>query len=426
MRNSTERLTMLSLDPDRTPAHTAESMAGAYEDLRNYLLATPKRKTTKAVSIVIVGGGIVGIMTAFYLRCMRYEVTILERESFVGAASGRNGGGILALGRDLPEIPFARVSIDLWQQISELGVDAKICRSGHLMVAMNEAEAHKLQKAMRLYALAGLDVRYLSPQELTEHVPDLNRDNQGGLFSPSCAQGYPFSAANEMVSLLRRDGVKAVDHCVVTGFELAGARVTGVHCAQGFIEADAVVLCAGPWTSELGNRLGVFLPVQPRRSQILATQKLGSRRIHPFVSGNGLYLRQTHAGNLLYGGGGPWEVTGYDTSNTVAAIRRLSTRLVEMFPSYRERQLIRAFAGTVELTPDHLPLLGAVPGLDNVYVSAGYNGHGYGMSAVAGKLLARMIDDARHGAQAPKEIRQLTRLVDPSRFSDSPAAVERS
>ncbi len=418
MPNLSDRLTMLSLDVERALPETAESMNAAYQSLYEYIFSAPDAKTcTKETGILIIGGGIVGIMTAFFLRRMGYDITVVEKQSFGAAASGRNGGGILALGRDLPEIPFVRISIDLWENLSRFGVDTKLVRSGHVMVAMNDHEAEKLQKAMHLYGLAGLDVRFLPPKQVIERLPDVHPDNKGALYSPVCAQGYPFTAMASMISLLRRDGVRMLGHCEVTGFETRQGRITGVRCGQGLIRADSVILCAGPWTSELGKMLDVCLPITPRRSQIMATEILGSRRIDPFVSGNGLYLRQTHVGNVLYGGGGPWEVVGYDTSNSAEVIKLLSTRLIEMFPAYRERQLIRAFAGTVEITPDHLPLFGAVAGFDNLYVSAGYNGHGYGMSAVSGKMLAQMIYSDHHDTEIPVHIRRLFSRFAPSRFA---------
>jgi sarcosine oxidase subunit beta len=100
----------------------------------------------------------------------------------------------------------------------------------------------------------------------------------------------------------------------------------------------------------------------------------------------------------------------------------LSERFLELFPSFETKQLIRAFAGTVEITPDHSPMFGSMPGYNNLYISAGYNGHGYGMSAVMGKLLAKLIASRLYDQLFPEEIDRYITRFDPLRFSHDKTA----
>ncbi|WP_205685167.1 NAD(P)/FAD-dependent oxidoreductase, partial [Peribacillus acanthi] len=315
--------------------------------------------------------------------------------------SGRNGGGVLTLGRELSEIPFARLASEIWSNLEKDGIDTKYVASGHVMVARNRYEREKLLVARELYVTAGLNVKELTPQTITKFLPDLYPEVKMGLFSECDAQSYPFTTITSLIKFLKENSATLVNYCEVLGFNLTNGSIDYVITDQGNIQSDAYLICAGPWTTEICKALHEQVLIKPRRSQILVTDFMGTRRIHPFVTGNSLYLRQTHAGNVIFGGGGPWETTGYDVSNTSFAIEFLTSRLLELFPNFRNKQLIRAFAGTVELTEDHLPYFGRIKSVDNAFVSAGYNGHGYGMSAIMGKIMAHSLSYYFEGIKNP-------------------------
>ncbi|RNB87679.1 FAD-binding oxidoreductase [Brevibacillus fluminis] len=419
MAKHVDLLTLLSLNVETATAETADKVNEVYHALHEYIFRTDQKPTSasRAHRVLIVGGGLVGIMTAFYLYQEGYQVTVVERKSFGAAASGRNGGGVLALGRELEEIPFSRVSMDLWEQLSQHGIDTRFIRPGHAMVAMNELEAEKLGKAHALYRRAGLETVLLDPDQVSKMLPDIHPQNKGALYSPIDGQSYPFTAISSMIEWLKARGVTFIGHCEVKDFTVRNGTIAAARTDHGELYADTFILCTGPWTQFAGKLLQLHLPIIPRRSQIMVTEILEQRRVNPFVSGNGLYLRQTHAGNILYGGGGPWEVTSFDVTNTAKAIKLLSTRFIELFPGYHEKHLIRSFAGTVEITPDHLPLFGAINEFTNLYVSGGYNGHGYGMSAIMGKLLSRMIAVDHAGQELPQLIWDMIGHFSPSRFA---------
>jgi sarcosine oxidase subunit beta len=418
MPEQQNRLTLLSLDADNASKETANRMNAFYHVVSEYISKKIEIKNARGHHAVVIGGGIMGILTAFYLQQEGFQITVIEKKSFGAAASGRNGGGILALGRELNEIPLVKVSLDLWEDLSFQGIDPHFVRSGHAMVAMNDLEAEKLAKAGQIYSQVGLETTFLSPKQAVNLVPDLNRDNKGALYSPIDCQGYPFLAISNLMEWLKGKGVSFINQCEVSGFEILNDRIRAVKTSGGTIVADHFILCTGPWTEQVGRLLDLPMPILPRRSQIMVTEIVGNRVIHPFVSGNALYLRQTHAGNILYGGGGNWEKTGFDVTNTTQAIHLLSTRLTELFPSYEKLLLIRAFAGTVEVAPDHYPFFGPIAHLQNAYVSAGYSGHGYGISAVFGKLLAKYMSSRINDIEVPNEIEQMTKDYSPSRFSN--------
>ncbi|WML60377.1 FAD-binding oxidoreductase [Neobacillus sp. PS2-9] len=402
MDQEMNRLSLLSMQVEKESIATALQAKEIYnhlgEFLKDSIMLSSKKRT-----ITIIGGGIIGLMAAYFLQKNGYGVTILERKSFGAAASGRNGGGVLALGRELREIPFARLAIEIWDALELDGIDTKFVRSGNVMVASNETEKQKLLAAHDLYQASGLTVKILSANEMKTIVPDIFPQINMGLLSETDAQSYPFTTIKSIISYLKENGVKVIDHCEVYEFKTNQQEIEYATTNKGNYQSDAYLFCAGPWTTELCNKLNEEIPVLPRRSQILVTEIMKKRKIHPFVAGNSIYLRQTHAGNILFGGGGPWETNGYDVSNTNFAIEFLTKRFIEIFPGYRNKQLIRAFAGTVELTRDHLPYFGKINSWDNAFISAGYNGHGYGMSTVMGKLMAKSLSSYFAGKVNPVE-----------------------
>lgn len=401
MEEEKNRLSLLTLQVEKESFETALEAKETYDFLREFLsnLSILNKKRT----ITIIGGGIVGLMSAYFLQKSGFQVTILERKSFGAAASGRNGGGILALGRELSEIPFARLAIEIWNSLNQDGLDTKYVQSGHVMFARNEEEKRKLLAAHDLYLSSGLKVKILSPNELKSMIPDIDSQIIMGLFSESDSQSYPFSTISSLIKYLKENGGEVVNNCEVHGFKMGNQVIDYAITNKGHYYSDTYLFCAGPWTTELCKLLNEDIVVKPRRSQILVTEILKKRKIHPFVTGNSLYLRQTHAGNILFGGGGPWETNGFEVSNTNFAIDFLSRRFIEIFPEYRNKQLIRAFAGTVELTDDHLPYFGKINNWENAFISTGYNGHGYGMSAVMGKIMANSLSCYFEGKVNPVE-----------------------
>ncbi|MFC3885798.1 NAD(P)/FAD-dependent oxidoreductase [Bacillus songklensis] len=419
MTEEKDRLTLLSLDMEKETDGDALKANETYKLLKDYI---HYRRCTadRNRHVVIIGGGIIGLMSAFYMRKQGFHVTIIEKKSFGAGASGRNGGGVLAMGRELAEIPFARLSIELWGSLSP--VDMKFCQRGHLMIACNDYERQKLERAAELYTLSGLDIKLCSKKQVQGVLPDVCTQISGGIFSPVDSQSYPFTTITGLQKVLKQNGVALLSHTEVIGFETDGSYIKHVVTSKGNIKGDIFVVSAGPWTGEITEWMKEEIKIQPRRSQIMVTEIVKEKKIGPFVSGNGLYLKQTHAGNLLYGGGGGWEQTGFDVSNTTFAIQLLTKRFLELFPGYRTKQLLRAFAGTVEITPDHLPYFGRLEAYDNAYISAGYNGHGYGMSAIMGKLLSCLAADHDDDSIHVDDVTSILSFVSPKRFQTEKAS----
>lgn len=409
-------MTLLTLDPLTTELEQGDRALRDYEAVSG-ALRDSSLDGLEGLRVVIVGGGIVGLMAAYYASEAGASVTVLESRALGGAASGRNAGGIYANGRDVGEVALARVSMDLWEELGERGLDVKFRRKGHTIVAMNGYELSLLQRARDIYERAGVPIDLREGAAAVAELPLVNPGIAGALFSPHDGQGYPFTATTSLREAVVARGGRIETFAHVDSLIEGNGRITGVATAAADFEADIVLVAAGPWTAEFGKQVGVELPVRPRRSQLTATERLPVAGDFPFVSGNRVYARQTHADNILIGGGGPWEENGFHTTTTSQALDVYGTYMTEMFPGLARVPIIRAFAGTVELTPDHYPLLGAVPGVPGLWVSAGYNGHGFGLSAAAGRMFAELLKHEVRGTEVPQALQDA--LVDyaPGRFA---------
>ena len=411
------RMTLLSMDPFAVTDETSLLAAAHYEGLSEALFADA-RQSLAGNRVVVVGGGLIGLMSALYLTRAGAAVTVFEAQSLAAAASGRNGGGIYAFGRAMEEVALARTSMDLWEQLTAEGIDTKFTRVGHAIVAVSDHEHTILQRAARHYALAQLPAELLSPEETSALLPGVTEDNRGALFGTTDGQGYPFSTVTSLLAELRATGAQIHDHSPVTDIVLRAGRAVGVRSSLGLTEADHVILCVGPWVSRFSEAAGLELAVRPRRSQIMVTERVQGMERLPFISGNRVYARRTHAGNLMVGGGGPWEEYGYNVSSSSEALAFLGSHMSELFPGFASTQVIRAFAGTVELTVDHLPLFGAAPAAEGLWVSAGYNGHGFGLGAAMGRLSVELLRAGRRTDTVPPVVAALLERFRPDRFID--------
>ncbi|MBG9453222.1 hypothetical protein ABE61_03805 [Lysinibacillus sphaericus] len=407
-------LTMLALDIEKETIEDVHRTKQEITALDQYL--NEARSLSEKKSVLIIGGGIIGLVTGYFLQEIGFDVSIVEAKSFAAAASGRNGGAIMTLGRELSEIPYSLNSLQIWNQLSEKGIETHFKKNGHLMVARNETEANILRKSYELYVQAGIHVELLDNKSMKKYVPFLSDAIPLGIYSHDDGSAYPFTTSQSLLKSLKQGGAKLYNHCHVEKIVTENNKIVAVQTAKRSFTADYFIISTGPWTQKICKELSEHIPIRPRRSQLFATEIVRQNIIKPFFTGNGIYLRQTHAGNILFGGGGPWELDGYDLNNTIEAIQLQSGRFLELFPKLKNKKLLRTFAGTVELTPDYTPIMGKLMTLENGFVSAGYNGHGFGISTVMGKLMSSYLYDHIHHIELNDTIKDMLKKLSVNRF----------
>ena len=349
---------------------------------------------SNSAAVVIIGGGVSGLSTAYHLAKAGKDVVVIEK-SIVGAeASGRNGGMISERTDEPALVPLAVESVRLWPTLDdELGYPTEFVQQGRLQVAVSEAEIGRYLTECEVGERFGVDVQVLDRGDIQELAPFVTDRNLGGIFFPNGAHANPQRTVQAFAWAFQDRGGTLCQHTAATGFKLAGGRVTAVETTAGVIEADTVVCAAGPQTALFLEMVGVRVPLATARAEIIATAPL-EPLFQMALVGNGLYGRQARKGNLLYGGGPhEWidvELTADPGKPNTPLIRNIARRLADLFPGVADVPVIRSWAGVIEQAPDSLPIIDILERPRNfVFVSA--SAHGFAIAAATGKVVSELV-----------------------------------
>jgi sarcosine oxidase subunit beta len=338
--------------------------------------------------IVIIGGGVTGLSTAFWLTRAGHPVTLIDKGIVGWEASGRNGGGCTH-----PYSPLFREEQRLWPQMDELLGHPTEWRPYRIKVALDEGQMERLRASASIATDQGFRAEELDAKQMREFIPWVADDVHGGMFWHYGGHANPQRTSQAYAWAVERQGGRILQHTTVLGLTLRAGRAVAVRTSAGEIGCDAVLLAAGPHTGALAGQFGVRVPVAPARAEIMVTEPL-PLLTHGGVDGNGIYGRQTLRGNLAYGGG-PHEWLDLDGAATPRAantpvVASLARRLTEMFPKLGHVRVIRSWGGIIENTPDGRPILDRLGDPSNVTI-ASMSSIGFGLSPAVGRALSQLI-----------------------------------
>ncbi len=397
--------------------------------------------------VAVIGGGIAGCASAYYLAKAGLSVVLFEKGDIAGEQSGRNWGFVRQQGRDPLEIPLMMACNRLWQGLeAELQADIEWRQGGILYLAGDEAGMAKYEAWLEHAKAYRLDTRKVTGAEAAALLPGMARDWLGGLYTPSDGQADPLKTTRAFAAAAARLGAVVHTRSVVDALETAGGRVAGLRTEPGEMRAKTVLLAAGAWSARLLRTLGIDLPQLRVRSSVLGTAAV------PEKTGLGVWcpgfgLRQRRDGSFTIGGGSRVDhQIGVDTLRHFAAFwpafktsknhtslalgrhflddlrvhldgahlgrqlrrervldpapnrttaRRCLRAFRATFPEFRDIEMATAWAGIIEVTPDELPVFGPVPGIEGLLVATGFSGHGFGMGPITGKLMAELIAEGK-------------------------------
>ena len=339
------------------------------------------------MKVIIVGGGVIGCSTGYHLQAAGADVVVLERGEIGGEASGAAAGMLIAPIDDteneaINELRRASLAMypELIERVQDLsGIDVEYKRPGMLRTAMTPGSA----RGLKAVAARQDGLEWIDAADVRRVEPALSEDILGATYSEGDAdlnQGLWTNALAKAAAVL---GAEIRRDVTVTGVSDRGVRTS-----EGIVEGDAVVIAAGPWTG--GVRSGFAIKTPPMRGQMIAYR---SNLLRHAVWGEHGYLVPKRHGFLW--AGATVEDAGFrkrTTERGVAGLKAMASRYV---PGLKEAEVSSAWAGLRPGSPDGLPVIGRVPGRENVYVAAGHFRNGILLAPVTGALVAEMVLEGR-------------------------------
>ncbi len=347
--------------------------------------------------VAIIGGGVMGSSIAYHLARRGVTVTLLERGDVPSAASAASAGGVRQQGRDLREMPLAVASIARWENLEEeLGADVHYRREGHVTVTEHMEDVPGFHPWMDAQRELGLVIDLVEGDDLRQLIPGIAPQVVAGVYSPSDGHANPILTTQAFADAAARFGADIRPHTAVLEIQHQGGRVSGVLTDNGPLACDLVVLAAGAWSMELAEPLGVKLPAVARAPQMIATTPMPSLLNQVIgARGRALSLKQVPSGNYVIGGGWPGTVhlDRHIAIPWYGSVRGSLTDSSAIFPDLLRARVERVWVGIEAQTADEVPILGALPGVENLTVATGFSGHGFALSPIIGQVMSELIVD---------------------------------
>lgn len=395
----------------------------------------------RSADVVVIGGGIVGAASAYYLARAGLGVVLVEKDKVASQQSGRNWGFVRTQYRDPAELPLAVEALALWPGLeAELAQEIGWRRTGCVFVAESEAEYETFARWRETARGIAPDARMLGRKELGALLPSLASEAPGALYTASDGQAEPALATTAFARAAESRGALLLEDCGALAIETLGGRVDGVATEYGFIRCGTVVCAAGAQAHRFLKPLRLFLPQQIVRSTVSLTAPLPALS-EPCFCGFGLGLRQRADGSCILAADSSSDVDltldslraasfflpalisyrkGFGLRlgrallddlhlrlsasgperliqprrphipANAARARRTAGLFEQLFAGAGQTRIVKSWAGQIDVLPDALPVIDAPPSVPGLIVATGFSGHGFGLGPAVGSHVARL------------------------------------
>jgi glycine/D-amino acid oxidase-like deaminating enzyme len=399
------------------------------------------------VDVAIIGGGVIGIFSALYLARKGKSVLVCEKGRIAGEQSSRNWGWIRQQGRDYAELPIMMQALGLWHEVDRAtNGQCGVVTAGTYYFAETEADLADYETWIALAREHGLGSKLVSAQDLTDAFSG-QADHHwiGGVFTPSDARGEPWLAVPAVARLARNAGATIRENCAVRGLDIAAGRICGVVTEDGQVSCEQAVLCGGAWSSLFTRKHGIEIPQLSVEGTVVQTAPLpnffkgcawdSQFGIRLRVDGgytlargdrNGFFLgpdafrrmkkylplyRKSRRGMTWHrkspdGYPDAWSTLRDWSEDDISPFEKirvlelepnrkdtpiLRQRFGRRFPKIGKPEILRTWAGLIDVMPDVVPIVDRVPKLPGMVIATGMCGHGFGIGPGFGHVVARMV-----------------------------------
>jgi sarcosine oxidase, subunit beta len=381
---------------------------------------------SQTCDILVVGGGAVGLSAASRLARRRAGSVVLLEKSFFGAgASGKSAGLLFQHDGALLAAEMARGGLRFYAHLHEsIGSPPVFTRSGAVLI-VRESDREALNANLAAQREASVDVRPIGGQELTEIDANARlAEDELAVFEAEAGCVDPVQVLTGLTESARRHGADLRQGVEVLSLDVEKGKVVGVQTNEGPYSCGAVVLTTGPWTARLLKPHKIALPVEVRRTQAAFFRRPidGGRRAVVFVDyAQGLYFRPASADGVQAGplnAAETKEPINPDDYNEAADgdwLPGVRQRLSRRFPGLHRSYGRGGYAGLEAVTPDGLPILDRLPGLEGAFLGAGFAGRSILLAPAAGEVMAELVIDGKAATLDPTPLRA-------ARFSEGEGA----
>ncbi len=399
----------------------------------------------RQADVVVIGGGIIGVMTAWEAAKMGHKVVLLEKGRIAGEQSSRNWGWIRAQGRDIAELPLALEAQAMWPALEAATSGFGLRQTGTLYLAKDAGEMDRYADWLAQAEPYQVSSRLLDANDVATMLPGAGRSWAGALHTPTDMRAEPWLTVPSLARAAVRDGVTIIENCAVRLLDMTAGRVTGVITEKGRIGADAIVLAGGAWSSLLLRRHGVSIPQLSVRATVAQTEPMHALDYAGGAVDNRLAWRRREDGGYTLAPEGFHELfvgpdafrafTGFarhlikdplgtrilpaaprgfpdawrtprrwsgDTTSPFEAMRvldpspnrakvaKLARDFTDTFPALGRTTIKKAWAGMIDTLPDVVPIVDTCDALPGLTICTGMCGHGFGIGPAMGRVTARL------------------------------------
>ncbi|MBW3096259.1 NAD(P)/FAD-dependent oxidoreductase [Pseudohoeflea coraliihabitans] len=391
--------------------------------------------------VVIIGGGIIGCTAGLFLAKRGLSVVICEKAHIACEQSSRNWGWVRKMGRDPSEIPLSLASARLWADLNALtGRETGFRQTGIHYLCKTAGELQKYADWLDIAQEHGIDSALLTRKQLSEALPSLTGQWEGGLFTKSDGRAEPSLATPAIAAAFRAQGGVIIEHCAVRTVETAGGAVHSVVTEQGEIRCNTVVLATGAWTRLFCGNLGIDFPQLKVNGSVLRTKPMQGppecavagndfafrkrldggytiaqknanlaqivpdsfRLLFQFLpafrsEGNEIRLRFGQAFFHELAMAKCWkgdeaapfeELRVLNPRPSERILREGLRNLSRAFPEFAGAEIAETWGCAIDVTPDAVPAIDAVRSVPGLIIASGFSGHGFGIGPGAGHLVA--------------------------------------
>ncbi len=351
--------------------------------------------------VVIIGAGIAGTSTAYHLATMgASDVVLVDKGSVASGATGRSGAEVFLGGGSPERAAVVWNSLQIYRDWPEMvGGDAGFRQTGTLHL-LGPEHRERAADAVETVRALGAHSELISPEDAKDLQPFLRIDDlSGAMYSRDAGHGDGYSAASALAVAARSQGVQMVLHTPVAEILVEGGRAVGVRTEGGdTISASTVVLAAGAWSAPLAATAGVDLPVTSYRICAALLVRPPEIPEHMAMSDRtiGTYWRMEGPTLTLMGIRNKEIMRPHDPDTISQSIdentmRMWANRISHRIPAMADSAWRSIWSAPDGYTPDHYPVLGALPEVDGLYTAAGFSGSGFMQGPASGKCLAEII-----------------------------------